>query len=125
MSAQPIELPPPAAAPCPSWCDMPAGHPYCNEDRVAHTVSRHHGAELARLGEHSVNISAIGVASSDDSPTETVERPLIDVNFFENTFGREQYVDDLTAAEARELAHFIHGALLKAANRLEQIEAQR
>jgi hypothetical protein len=92
---------------------MPTGHSYFSEDGVAHTVSRHHGAEVARLAEHSVNITATGVSSSDDSPTETVERPLIDVGFFDGTFGLGQYVDDLAAAEARELAHFIHARLAR------------
>lgn len=135
MTALAIENPR-AAAPCPPWCGKPAGHSYeMSNCHVKGDLGRFHRATVARLadapfgdfdetGIAEVSIAGVGYAFSDSNPVEfTQDGFAIDVTL--EVDGEDFCINGLTADQARELAHFLHGALLTAANRLDGItEAQ-
>ncbi len=115
---------PRAAAPCPSWCGMPVGHPFHGEASDREGVQREHAltvgkwqspfTERVRSWYAVLEITALGEAGSDDSPTERIIRqPLVYV---------EGDADDLTAEQARDLAAFLSVALRSAAQQLDAIQ---
>jgi hypothetical protein len=119
------DIMPRAAAPCPDWCGMPAGHPYGEPAREGEGVSREHVLTVGKWQSpftetvHSwyavVEITANAEADADDSPTErSIDRPSI-------SFYVEGDIDDLTPDRARDLAAFLSAALRGGAHRLEQI----
>ncbi|HEY3530403.1 MAG TPA: hypothetical protein VGK78_14750 [Nocardioides sp.] len=123
MTALPVTELPAADAPCPSWCDKPVCHSYEWQDEALHggrLLGRYHRSNVESHSGDIVTIVAAGNAALDHSPTEQVETPLIGLMLVDQD-GQEVYLDDMTAERARELAHFLHGALLTAANRLERI----
>jgi hypothetical protein len=99
---------------CPSWCGEPAGHQY---ETGGHQRDRFrwHRVTIARSGSLAVHVSAnaypVGLEEED------VDEPFIDVE----VNGGELSLDELDAADARELAAFLPTALITAAELLERI----
>jgi hypothetical protein len=124
MTTAPTPLFPPAAAPCPPWCDQRAGHGYESDDIDDGSGIRFHRATVVKAHNLTVAITARGKAPSDDSPSEMLDQFDIELGFFTDSFKRERYVDGITAAEARELASGLHHGLTKAANMIERAKAK-
>jgi hypothetical protein len=109
-----------AVVPCPPWCEVGEGHAYELEDPPG--VGREHVAYLRGAApDDKVMIAAFAHAAHNGATEERVDVPLIDVMI--EGAERDFHIDDLTADRARELAHFLPGALLAAADRLDRITA--
>lgn len=117
------DLLPRAAAPCPSWCGQPAGHPFIGE--VLEDAERTHAVivarwqspftETVRSSYAVVEIVANAQATSEDLSTERLVAPPLISFYVEGGF------DDLSAEQARDLAAFLSVALRGAAKQLEAI----
>ena len=71
-----------------------------------------------------MTIDASASAAHDDATSERVGAPLISV-VIEGPEREVFYIDDLTAETHARAAHFLHGALLVAANRLDRITQEK
>jgi hypothetical protein len=115
---RPIDELPRAQAPCPPWCGMPSGHPY-ESGGDGWPEQRPHVLTLFQSRTVQAVIEAWGSAQANGA-AESLATPLAScrIEFKEGADG-EVFLDDLTAAQCRELAERIPQALLVAAEWLE------
>jgi hypothetical protein len=100
---------------------MRPGHPWHNDD-LGDGVQRTHDREVAALGRLSVRITADAHAAGDRSTTERLEPPRVTL-FID--LDAEHDLEDLTAAQARNLARFMSEALNAAAAQVDAMDLRQ
>lgn len=118
---------PVVAPPCPSWCGLPAGHPYDDEDLPGQPVRTHRlvVAESPAGRGHYVDIGVVAQLL-EDGTEQLIDLPAVEAQIDGDLVLTNRDADrrGLSPAELRELAGFLVRALNMAADRLEAIEVE-
>jgi len=97
--------------PCPSWCELKAGHSWDSEDLGGLVEIRGHGLTLGTVDGASASVSIYNLESSTVGDASTFSPVIITVD----SSGSDD--SDLNPGQARQLA----GLLVLAAHRVEAI----